>query len=361
MRCRGEVPSKVTESLLKDRGHAILMALIDTHIRTAEPVSSRSLVEQYKLDICPATVRSVMAELESEDFLKQPHTSAGRIPTEKAYRYYVDCLRGHESGMGKEQIERVRKALEGFSGGVEDFLRRTSRFLSDLSRCVGVVLPPRPGRGSFRKVTFVSVGGDTILAVLVSVAGVTTHKLVRTGEGFSQESLDRMSSYLNGRFSGMSLSEMRRRVERDLGRDLENLERWMGEALKLSSGFFEEVSGPEVYLEGGVRFLEMPEFLTDLDSMRAVFMAFDEKRELVALLDKTIRARDLSVFIGSETGMEGMKGTSLVVSTFGAEGGPQGAVGVIGPTRMDYSMVIPLVNSTAAVISDRFPVIDDRH
>lgn len=350
----------VMEFAQNDRRHAILMALIDTHIRTAEPVGSRSLVESYKLGISPATVRGVLADLESEGFLRQPHTSAGRIPTEKSYRYYVDSLLGREPGIERDQLEGVRKALEGFSGGVEDFLRWTSRFLSDLSRCVGVVLPPRPGRGSFRKVSFVSVGGNSVLAILVSVAGVTTHKLIRTGEGFSQETLDRMSSYLNSRFSGMSLSEMRKKVQRDLSRDLENLERWMGEALKLSSGFFEEAGGPEVYLEGGVRFLEMPEFLTDLDSMRSVFRAFDEKRELVALLDKTIKARDLTVFIGSETGMEGMRGTSLVVSTFGAEGGPQGAVGVIGPTRMDYSRVIPLVDSTAEVISDRFPVIDGR-
>lgn len=342
------------------RRHAILMALIDTHIRTAEPVGSRCLVESFDLNVCPATVRSVLAELESEGFLKQPHTSAGRIPTEKAYRYYVDCLLGREPGGAVGQVERVRTVLEGFTGDIEEFLRRTSRFLSDLSRCAGVVLPPRPQRGSFSNVTFISAGHNAVLAVLVPVSGVTTHKLVRVKEGFSQETLDRMSSYLNSRFSGMSLPEMKKKVQRDLSRDVENLERWMGEALKLSSGFFEEAGDPEVYLEGGVRFLEMPEFLTDLDSMRSVFRAFDEKKELVALLDKTIKASSLSVFIGSETGLEGMEGTSLVVSTFGVKGGPQGAVGVIGPTRMDYSTVIPLVNSTAAVISDRLPYVESR-
>ncbi len=344
-----------------DRRHAILMALTGTHIRTAEPVASRSLVECHRLEVSPATVRSVLAELENDGFLRQPHTSAGRIPTEKAYRYYVDSLLGREPGRGRSQVERVRKALEGFSGGVDDLLRWTSRFLSDLSHCVGVVLPPQQGRGSFNRITFVDIGRDTVLAVLVSVSGVTTNKLVRTGEEFTQETLDRMSSYLNDRFAGMSLVEMRRRVERDLGRDLQNLERWMEAALKLSSGLFEETDGPQqVYLEGGAHILEMPEFLTDLDSMRAVFRAFDEKRELVALLDQTIKASELSVFIGSETGMEGMKGTSLVVSTYGQEGGPLGAVGVIGPTRMDYSMVIPLVGSTAKVVSDSFTGVNDR-
>jgi heat-inducible transcriptional repressor len=251
-------------------------------------------------------------------------------------------------------MERVRKALEGFSGGVDDLLRWTSRMLSDLSHCVGVVLPPRQGRGSFSRITFANIGPGKVLAVLVSVSGTTVNKLVGTGEKFTQETLDRMSSYLNERFAGMSLIEMKRRVERDLDRDLQNLERWMEAALKLSSGLFEESEGPQVYLEGGARILEMPEFLTDIDSMRAVFKAFDEKKELVALLDQTIRACELSVLIGSESGVEGMKDTSLVVSTYGQEGGPLGAVGVIGPTRMDYSTVIPLVDSTARVVSDSF-------
>jgi len=338
--------------LRTDRHRAILLALIRTHIGTAEPVGSKSLVEKCSLDVSPATVRNLLSDLEHEGYLSQPHTSAGRVPTEKAYRYYVNNLIGRETGRERAQTERVRKALEDFSGGVDDFLRWTSRVLSDLSHYAGVVLPPKRGRGLFNKISFIRIGRDSVLAVLVSVSGITTNKLVRVGEEFTQEAFDRMSSYLNHRFTGMSLAEMKRKVERDLERDLDNLEKWMQAALRLSSGLFDEPEGSEVYLEGGSRFLDMPEFLTDLDAMRAVFRTFEEKRGLVALLDETIKASELTVFIGTETGMDAMTGMSLVVSTYGRKEGPLGAVGVIGPTRMDYSTVIPLVGSTARAVSD---------
>ncbi|UCG38427.1 MAG: heat-inducible transcription repressor HrcA [bacterium] len=338
--------------LKSDRHHQILMALISVHIRTAEPVGSRNLVESYGLELSPATVRNVLADLEGEEFLSQPHTSAGRIPTEKAYRYYVNALLGSERRMLGSQNERVRSALEGFSGGVDDFLRWTSRVLSDLSHYAGVVLPPSRRRRLFKRITFVRINRQMILAVLVSVSGVTTNKMVRMAEDFSQEALDRMSSYLNHRFSGMGLSEMKRRIERDLERDLENFDRWVKAALRLSSGLFDEPEGMDVYLEGGARFLEMPEFMTNLEGMRAVFRTFDEKRVLVTLLDETIKARDMTVLIGSESGLEELRGMSMVVSTYGRRSGPLGAVGVIGPTRMDYSSVIPLVSSTAEALSE---------
>jgi heat-inducible transcriptional repressor len=340
--------------LRTERHRAVLMALIRTHIGTAEPVGSKTLVERGGLKASPATVRSLLSDLEREGYLNQPHTSAGRIPTEKAYRYYVDTLIGRNPGMGRAQTERVQKALEEFTGGVDEFLKWTSRVLSELSHYAGVVLPPRRGRGLLKKITFVGIDRETVLAVLVSVSGITTNRLVRTGENFTQEGLDRMSSYLNRRFTGMTLAEMRRKVERDLERDLQNLDHWMTAALKLSSGLFDEPEGPEVFLEGGSRFLDLPEFLTDLDGVRAVFKAFEEKRGLVALLDETIRGRELTVLIGTETGMEEMKGMSMVLSSYGHEAGPLGAVGVIGPTRMDYSKVIPLVGCTARAVTESF-------
>jgi heat-inducible transcriptional repressor len=340
--------------LRTNRHRAILMALIRTYIGTAEPVGSKSLVEKCRLDVSSATVRSLLADLESEGYLSQPHTSAGRVPTEKAYRYYVNDLVGRQTGREKAQTERMRKALEDFSGGVDEFLRWTSRVLSDLSHYAGIVLPPKRGRGLFKNISFVRISRESVLAVMVSVSGITTNKLVRMREDFNQEALDRMSTYLNHRFSGISLAEMKRKVERDIERDLNNLDKWMKAALRLSSGLFDEPEGSEVYLEGGSRFLDMPEFLTDLDAMRAVFRTFEEKRGLVALLDETINASELTVFIGTETGMEAMKGMSLVVSAYGRKEGSLGAVGVIGPTRMDYSTVIPLVGSAARAVSESF-------
>lgn len=344
----------MSPTVLSDRHHEILMALIRFYIGTAEPVGSKTLVERRQLDISPATVRGVLAELEGEGYLSQPYTSAGRVPTEKAYRYYVDNLLGHRFSDPRLYSNNIRLAMRGFSGGVEDLLKWTSRVLSDMSRYAGIVLPPKRVSSRFKNVTFVRINKDSVLTVLVSVAGVTRNKLVHVSEDLSQTALNSMSNYLNRRFSGMSLEEMKLRVEADLDRDLESFDLWMKAALNLGKRMFDGPDSDEVYVEGGSRFLEMPEFMADLEGMRGIFRLFEEKRGLVELLDQTINAKDMMVFIGSETGMAEMKGISLVVSTYGREEGSLGAVGVMGPSRMDYNQVIPLVRSAAEAVSENF-------
>lgn len=350
----------MAENLKSERQHEILMALIRFYIGTAEPVGSKTLVQRRQLDISPATVRTVLAQLEEEGYLSQPHTSAGRIPTEKAYRYYVNHLLGQRFTDTRDHANRILLALRGFSGGVEDLLKWTSRALSDMSRYAGIVLPPSRVGSLFKKVTFVRINRESVLTVLVSVSGVTRNKLVRTDEDLSQKALDSMSAYLNQRFSGLSLEEMRRRVEEDLKKDIESFDLFMKAALHLGKRMFDGPDNDDVYVEGGSRFLDMPEFMTDLEGMRGIFRLFEEKRGLVALLDQTIRARDMRVFIGSETGMAEMKGMSLVVSTYGREAGPLGAVGVMGPSRMDYNQVIPLVREAAKAVSERFSGNDSK-
>jgi heat-inducible transcriptional repressor len=340
--------------LKSERHHEILMALIRFYIGTAEPVGSKTLVQRRQLDVSPATVRNVLAQLEEEGYLSQPYTSAGRIPTEKAYRYYVDNLLGQRFSDTRDHANRIRLALRGFSGGMEDLLKWTSRVLSDMSRYAGIVLPPNRVGSLFKKVTFVRINRESVLTVLVSVSGVTRNKLVRTEEDLSQKALDSMSGYLNQRFSGMSLEEMKRRVEEDLKQDIESFDLWMKAALHLGKRMFDGPENDDVYVEGGSRFLDMPEFMADIDGVRGIFRLFEEKRGLVALLDQTIKARDMMVFIGSESGMAEMKGISLVVSTYGRETGPLGAVGVMGPSRMDYNQVIPLVRSAAKAVSESF-------
>jgi len=346
-------------SMKSERHHEILMALIRFHIGTAEPVGSKTLVERRRLNVSPATVRSVLAQLEGEGYLSQPYTSAGRVPTEKAYRYYVDNLLGQRLSDTRAYANHIRLALRGFSGGMEDLLKWTSRILSDMSLYAGIVLPPKRVRSLFKKVTFVRINRESVLTVLVSVSGVTRNKLVHAREDFSQKALDSMSGYLNQRFAGVSLEEMSRRVEEDLQQDLESFDLWIKAALHFGRRMFEGPDSDEVYVEGGSRFLDMPEFMGDLEGMRGIFRLFEEKRGLVSLLDQTIMAQDMKVFIGSETGMAEMKGMSLVVSTYGRETGPLGAVGVMGPSRMDYNQVIPLVRSAAEAVSENFSNADN--
>ena len=335
---------------MQKRHQDVLSALVRTYIDTAEPVSSGGLVSRHRFGLSSATIRNVMSDLERMGYLVQPHTSAGRIPTEKAYRYYVDKVLDHRY-TDNEQAEQIKKVLSDVRGGVDDLLRNTSRILSDLSRYPGLVLSPRKLRSIFRSVNFIRIRPGTVLVVLVSISGITENRLVRCEEDFTQEALDNMSGYLNTRFSGMGLAEMRKKVLRDMRKDRENFDRVMRTALELGSRMFDDEDG-EIYVEGSSSVLDLPEFTGNIQWMRQLLRTFEDKRGLIALLDEIMVTEGITVYIGSEAGLEEMNGFSIVASTYGNGISSLGTVGIIGPTRMDYSQVIPLVTTAAEAVSE---------
>jgi heat-inducible transcriptional repressor len=247
----------------------------------------------------------------------------------------------------------VREALLGQDGGVEDILRTASRLLSSLSHYAGVVLAPRPLRDAFRRVDFVRIRPGAVLVILVSSAGAVQNRLVEGGEDHSQDELDRMARTLNERFPGVALSEMRRRVLEEMRADKDDYDRRLREALLLSGRAFEQEGREDLMVEGSANILEVPEFAADLPKMRQLFRAFEEKGRLVELLDRAMRADGLTVAIGSEARLPGMADVSLVAAAYGGAGAPLGTLGIIGPTRMAYSHVIPLVEATARALSER--------
>ncbi len=335
----------------QQRHRDILLAVIQTYIESAEPVGSRALADRYRLGISPATIRSVMAELEEGGFLAQPHTSAGRVPTEKAYRFYVDIIKGTQK-VSEGQVELFREALLDHEGGVEGLPRKTSRMLSSFSQYAGIVLSPGKRRSVFRRISFIRIGPGTILAVLVSLSGVTQNRLVKHSEDLSQDVLDRMSLFLTDRFKGMGLQEMRERLAGTIRRDRENYNRTMRTALQLVERFFEEEDTADIYVEGSSNILDLPEFSKNLGRLRHLLKTLEEKENLLALLDETMQSEGLTVLIGSEMGMEPMYDISLVASRYGYGDVTLGTVGIIGPVRMDYSQVIPLVASAANAVSE---------
>jgi len=339
------------EPLRNERQKEILLALVQTYIETAEPVGSGSLARRYNLGLSSATIRNVLVELENNGYLVKPHTSAGRIPSEKAYRYYVDMIQ-EARPITDVQVETLREALEDHGGGVDELLKRTSLILSSFSRYMGVVLSPRKLRSVFKRVSFIRIRSGTVLVVLVSVSGITQNRLVKHQEDFSQDALDKMSRYLNDRFSGMSLAEMRQRVMKDIRMQWENYDRMMKAALELGSYLLDEDESGDVYVGGRSNILDVPEFTANLDWMKQLLVTLEEKGNIVALLDESMKTEGLMIHIGSEVGIDDIKGISLVTSTYGNGQSSLGTVGIIGPTRMDYSQVIPLVESAAGVVSE---------
>lgn len=332
---------------LSDRSKQILEAIIEDYIATAEPVGSRTISRKHGFSLSPATVRNVMADLEEMGFLASPHTSAGRIPTEKGYRFYVDSLL--QGSRSENDFEKIINHYRVTGSDVGEILKQTSRMLSSLSSYMGVVLAPHFKATTFRHIDFVKLGGRRILAILVSQNGLVQNKLVESDEELSPEELIRMSNYLNGLLQGLPISQVKARIIEEMHKEKTLYDLLLSRALKLSE---QTLEGPDTdfFLEGQANILDHPEF-ADVTKMKEIFRAFEEKSHLVNLLDSCLNAEGIHIFIGSESHLSEMEGMSLITATYGSGKNVLGVLGVIGPTRMGYAKVIPIVDYTAKLVS----------
>jgi len=333
---------------LSERGKRILEAVIEDYIATAEPVGSRTITRSHALALSPATVRNVMSDLEEMGFLTSPHTSSGRIPTDKAYRLYVNSILElkHITSDKRKEIER-RCRLAGKD--LAQVLKETSRLLSSTSQYMGVVMAPRPAANIFHQMEFVKLSSRRILAILVSQNGTVQNRLIQTEEDLHQEDLVRMANYLNELLQGLTIGQVRERLLKEMQSEKVSYDRLMAKALALSEQTI-ATDGPELFLEGQANILEQPEF-ADAAKMREIFRAFEKKSVLLDLLDRSLQAGGVQIFIGSESHLLKMEGMSLITSTYMTGKDTVGVLGVIGPTRMGYGRVIPIVDYTAKMIS----------
>ena len=335
---------------LTARDQEILRATILYYIKSASPVGSRTLTKLTDLGLSPATIRNVMADLEESGFLSQPHTSAGRIPTEKAYRFYVDALLGL-SPHPAEDSEFARLRLSP-SEDIKETLHEASRLLSLLSRYAGVVMTPRASILQFARVELIRLGERHLLVIFVSTDGSLHNRMVEVDEEWSPDQLRQVSSELNQRFAGQDLATIRATLldeMREQKRRYDQLMRQIVQAAELSKDRSEDV-----YVEGKANILEAPEF-ADVDKMKTLFKTFEEKYRIVTLIDKSLETDGVHVFIGSENSVLGIPDLSLVVANYRCGGQPAyGTVGVLGPIRMEYDRVIPLVDRVATILGNLF-------
>ena len=333
---------------LSERSKHILEAIIEEYIRTAEPVGSRAISRRHGLTLPPATIRNVMADLEDLDFLASPHTSAGRIPTDKAFRFYVDSLLTVGT-IDREQEELIQRQYRLYGKDVGEIFKETSRILSSLSHYMGIVVTPRFTTTMFRHIEFIKLGGRRILAILVSKSGIVQNKIIEADEDLSSEDMVRMSNYLNNLLKGLSIAELRSRILREMQDEKVRYDEMLAKALKLSEQTLDE-NGTEVFIEGRVNILEQPEF-ADVGKMREVFRAFEEKGQLISLLDRCMESEGVHIFIGAENYMHHLESMSVITAPYMSGKETVGVLGVIGPTRMGYDRVIPIVDYTAKVLS----------
>lgn len=335
---------------LNERSRKILEAIVEDYIESAEPIGSKSVTRRHHMGLSPATVRNVMADLEEMGYIVSPHTSAGRVPTDKGYRFYVDTLL-QVRALNAEERERVERYYAGGGKPADEVLREAGRALSRLSSYAGIVMAPRFSTTSFRRIDFVPLSPGRVLAIFVSQSGLIQNKIVETGETFTAAELEQMTAYLNRTMNGLPIDQVRERIAADMAREKARFDRLQRRALALSHQALTSADGqPQVIIEGASNIFEQPDF-ADVDKMKRLFRAFEQKSQLIELLDRSRRAQGVQIFIGSKTHYSEIEGCSLVTATYETREGTVGALGVIGPSRMPYSQVIPIVDYTARVVS----------
>ena len=335
---------------IPDRMRRIFGTIVEDYTLTGEPVGSRTIAKKSNLCLSPATIRNIMSDLEELGLLFQPHTSAGRIPTEKGLRFYIDYLLNVHD-LSDEEQQTIRSRCAGRPVEPVDLFRETSRVLSSSSHYLGVVWAPRLSLVVLQHIEFVKLRKHLVLVILVSTTGLVHNRLIEVEEDFSQSELDHLSDHLSSFLSGFSLHQVRETLLEQMRQEKSAYDRLLEQALKLSEKAFSFPDETDIFIEGRVNILNEPEF-ANVSRMSDLFRAFEEKATMVRLLDRFISPKGVRIAIGSENEVQEMGECSLVVSTYGCGGEVLGALGVIGPRRMNYSKVIPLVDYTAKLLTE---------
>ncbi len=338
--------------MLEDRVFRVLWAVVDSYISNPDPVGSRYITRKYGFNLSPATIRNIMADLEEMGYLMQPHTSAGRVPTEKGYRFYVDSMESLKSEWAEDSLLKdLRKRLEYIKDDINELLNETTRTISEVTHYLGIAVPPKPDRSIFKKINLYKYRGNRIAAVLITEEGIIKNRIIELDPDISDRDLKRLSDYLNSRFSGYTIDEIRKILLKEMDSDRATFDRLISRAMKIC----EEVmhSGPNtVFISGLSEVLELPDF-SDIERIRAIMKTIEDKHMIIKLLDMLSENDGIKVVIGSENPVTGKMRLSVITSPY-REGDRQvGTIGIIGPTRMDYVRAMAIVDATARYISER--------
>jgi heat-inducible transcriptional repressor len=335
---------------LSQRARRILFAVVTEYIETGEPVGSRTIARRYGLELSAASIRNVLSDLDEAGLLLQPHTSAGRIPTDAAIRLFIDALMEAKT-ISAEDRAALHAKVADFYAREQDPLRASGRLLSEMSGAAAVVARQSKGR-TLSQLRFIPTRPGQLLAVLVFEDGTVENRFVKIEAPVPAVELDRIHNLLADVIEGRTLGEVRDLFARRLADDRASVDALKRKAFDLAHQAVSDVAAhSQVVIEGQLRLIDLPEY-ADVDRLRKLVVALEEREELVALLDRTLGAGAVTVFVGRETGELANGQLSLVLAPFSADGQPAGTVGVIGPTRMDYAKVMPLVDATASAMSD---------
>lgn len=334
---------------LDPRARQLLRTLVARYVADGQPVGSRLLAKSSGLDVSPATIRNVMSDLEELGLVAAPHTSAGRVPTVQGYRLFVDSLLELRP-LGEPQVEELRRELPA-TATTPDLLNSASALLSQVTHFVGVVTVPQHQEVPFRHIDFVPLDQRRTLVILVFIDGQVQNRVIELERAYPPGELEQVANYLNAQFSGQRLDEIRLRLLREMQETSNQMNRLMAAAVELAQQAFNSAPPqPDMFVAGQTNLMGLHE-ASSLERLRELFEAFQRKRDLLAVLERCARAEGVRLFIGEESGFAALDNYSLITAPYGVDGRVLGVLGVIGPTRMAYDRVIPVVQATAQILS----------
>jgi len=335
--------------MFDERIYKVLWAVVESYITNPDPVGSRFVTKKYAFNLSSATIRNIMADLEDMGFLHQPHTSAGRVPTDKAYRFYVDYLAQKEGATDASLMDEIIGKLENIRTDINALLRETSRTLSTFSHYLGVALPPNPNNTTLKRINLFTYKERQVMVVLMTDEGIVNNKVIPLDLDLTQHDLNRISEYLNSEFTGQTLDEIRSSVLREMYLDKVVCDTLISRAIRICREALSFEPG-DIFISGLHEVLGLPDF-SDIQRIKEISKAIEEKHLIIKLLDMLPRSEGVRVLIGSENPASEMRRLSMVVSSYREGDKPMGTIGIIGPTRMDYMKVITIVDTTAKFIT----------
>lgn len=333
---------------LDARSQILLKTLIERYIADGQPVGSRALSRYSGLELSPATVRNVMSDLEEMGFIASPHTSAGRIPTALGYRFFVDSL------LTVQPLENARvRALEGqlLPDQPQRLLNSASHLLSELTQFAGIVVAPRKDAVRIRQFEFISLAENRVLLIIVTTAGDVQNRILITRRAYTTGELSSAAAYLNEHFTGLSFDEIRHRLTDELRQLRSDMTELMTATVDAGSQAAEE-NATRYVISGETNLLDVEDLSSNMSRLRELFKLFEQRTGLMQLLDLSKRAEGVQIFIGGESGLAPLDGCSVITAPYEVDGRIVGSLGVIGPTRMAYDRVIPIVDITARLLSN---------
>ena len=332
--------------VLNERAQRLLKALVELYVTDGQPVGSRALSRYSGLDLSPATIRNVMADLEEMGFIASPHTSAGRVPTARGYRFFVDSLLTIRP-LDSVEIHQLEGQLQ--TQNTQRLVVSASQLLADVTHFAGVVMTPRRS-AAFRHIEFLNLGEKRVLLILVTPEGDVQNRILVTERSYSASELTEAANILNQHYAGLDLDQVAGRVRDGLKQLREDVTRLMTAAVEAGR---DALAGEaeQVVISGEGRLLEVHDLSSNMAALRRLFDLFERKSALVQLLDSSSRAQGVQIFIGGESGLVPLDECSIVTAPYEVDGQIVGTLGVIGPTRMAYERVIPIVDVTAKLLS----------